>query len=117
MIKRFSSFLTILLYITVFLILNSGIISAQVPTPPDVFGFKPGADYELADYDMMLDYYDQPKSASDRVKKIEIGKSVVVKPMLLLFISSKENPGQLDKWKAISEKLAVPKWMKRKRKN
>ena len=40
---------------------------------------------------------------------IEIGKSVMGRPIKLMFISSKENLQQLDKWKGISEQLAKAK--------
>ena len=84
----------------------SAIINAQVPAPEDVFGFKVGADYKLADYDQMLDYYEQLDAASNRVKMIEIGQSVMGRPIKLLFISSAENMQSLDRWREISEKLA-----------
>lgn len=79
---------------------------AQVPSPADVYGFEVGADYKLANYDMMLDYYNQLDAATDRVKKIEIGTSSMGRPMILLFISSEENMQQLDRWRSISEQLS-----------
>jgi len=95
--------------ISLFLVLFLTIGSAnaqQIPKPSDVFGHRPGADYKLANYEQMLEYYDQLDAASDRVKKAEIGKSVDGRPMILLFISSKKNIQQLDKWRNISVKLA-----------
>jgi len=79
---------------------------SQIPHPKDVFGHEVGADYKLADYDQMLDYYDKLAASTDRVQMIEIGKSVMGRPMKLLFISSEENMKQLDKWKEISTKLS-----------
>jgi hypothetical protein len=81
-------------------------LHAQVSSPTDVFGFEPGADYKLANYEQMRDYYNKLDGASERVKKIEIGKTVDGRPMLLLFISSKENLQKLERWKTISEKLS-----------
>ncbi|MFP8489576.1 M14 family zinc carboxypeptidase [Gracilimonas sp. Q87] len=82
-------------------------ITAQhIPQPSDVFGFEVGADYKLADYDQMLEYYDQLDKASDRVKKITIGESVLGRPMLLLFISSRENLENMEKYREISKKLS-----------
>ncbi len=78
----------------------------QVPHPRDVFGFEPGADYQIADYSQMLEYYRQLDAASDRVQMIEFGRSALGKPMLLLFISSEENLRQLDRWRDISARLA-----------
>ena len=82
------------------------VTAQQVPHPSDVFGFEVGADYKLADYDQMLDYYDQLDAASNRVKKITIGESVLGRPMILLFISSEENLGNMEEYREISEKLS-----------
>jgi hypothetical protein len=81
-------------------------INAQIPKPSDVFGFEVGADYKLADYDQMLKYYEKLAASTDRVQMIEIGKSVMGRPMKLLFISSEENMKSLEKWRTISEKLS-----------
>jgi len=91
-----------------FLFSLSPLVAAQeqVPSPSDLFGFEIGADYKLADYDQMLEYYEQLDQASERVKKITIGESVLGRPMLLLFISSQENMAQLEKYRSISEKLS-----------
>ncbi|MDZ7690654.1 MAG: M14 family zinc carboxypeptidase [Balneolaceae bacterium] len=89
-----------------FLLLVSMVNAQDVPSPTEVFGFQPGADYKLADYDQMLDYYDKLDAASDRVHKIEIGETVLGRPTLLPFISTEENLEQLDKWRTISEELS-----------
>ncbi len=82
------------------------ILTAQPPSPEAVFGFRVGADYKLADYDQMLDYYQRLDEASDRVQMVEIGRSVNGRPMKLLIISSEENMRQLDRYRQISERLA-----------
>src|SRR5215211_2431327 len=82
---------------------------AAPPKPADVFGFEPGADYKLADYAMLLDYYRKLDQASDRVQMVEIGKSVLGKPLLLLMISSEANMKQLDRYRSISEQLSRAK--------
>jgi len=79
---------------------------SQVPSPADVYGFEVGADYKLANYDQMLEYYDQLDATSDRVQKITIGESVLGRPMILLFISSEENMARLDRYRQISEQLS-----------
>ena len=78
----------------------------KVPSPKDVYGFRVGDDYKLADYAQIEDYLSRLDAASSRVKKIEIGETVLGRKMYLLFISTKENLEQLDKWKDISTKLA-----------
>ncbi|WKN45593.1 M14 family zinc carboxypeptidase [Tunicatimonas pelagia] len=81
-------------------------LQAQVPSPKEVIGFQMGADYEIADYTQITDYLEKLDEASERVQMQQIGTSVLGRPLYVLFISSKENLRQLDKWKEISAKLA-----------
>jgi hypothetical protein len=76
-----------------------------VPAPADVIGFEPGADFLLADYSQLLEYYRALAAASDRVELMEIGRSTRDRPMVVLFISSAENLGQLERWRDISVRL------------
>ncbi len=82
---------------------------AQVPKPADVYGFEPGTDYKIADYNQIQDYLRRLDAASDRVRMIEIGKSAEGRPLLLLFISSEQNLRQLDHWRDIAARLALAK--------
>ena len=88
------------------LILFSVTLWAQIPKPEDTYGFKVGADYKLAKYDQMLTYYDKLAASSDRIQMIEIGKSVMGKPIKLFIISSSENMKTVDKWRETSTNLA-----------
>nr|BCX01853.1 MAG: peptidase [Bacteroidota bacterium] len=81
-------------------------VEAQVPRPESVFGFRPGADFELADYSLLLRYYRALDAASDRVEMVEIGRSAVGRPMVLLLISDAENLRQKEHYRRISEQLA-----------
>ncbi|MDP7445083.1 MAG: M14 family zinc carboxypeptidase [Candidatus Poseidoniia archaeon] len=92
-------------FLSAVIVLSVG-YSQKVPSPQDVFGFRIGDDYKLADHSQMVDYYKKLADASDRVQLTEIGKSALGRPMILLFISTPENLKQLDKWKSISAKLA-----------
>ncbi len=95
------------LFLTVCLITSAATFAqGQIPKPAETFGFEPGADYKMASYTQMLAYYDKLDASTDRVKMIEIGKSVRGRSMKLIFISSEENMKSLDKWKDISAKLA-----------
>ncbi|MEM8487702.1 MAG: M14 metallopeptidase family protein [Bacteroidota bacterium] len=78
----------------------------NVPSPVDVFGFEPGADYKMANYSQVVDYFQQLDAASDRAEMIKIGTSVLGRPLLLMFISSAANIKKLDHYKSISAKLA-----------
>jgi hypothetical protein len=66
---------------------------AQVPKPEDIFGFRPGADYKMADYGQMLSFYEKLDAASERVQMIEIGKSTHGRPIKLLFGSGSPHLG------------------------
>ena len=79
---------------------------SQLKSPEEVFGFKVGADYKLADYSQMLEFHRQLAKNSDRVKLEEIGISSEGKPMILLFISSSENLSKLNQWQKISSELS-----------
>ena len=81
-------------------------VAQTVPSPKDVYGFRVGDDYKLADYSQIEDYLSKLDAASNKVKKIEIGETVLGRKMYLMFISTEENLAQLDKWKDISTKLA-----------
>jgi len=85
-------------------------IGAQsaLPTPESVLGFKPGADFHLADYDQMLDYFRRLDAASDRLQVLEVGRSTHGLPMVVLLISSAENLRDLDRYREISLRLAHP---------
>lgn len=79
---------------------------SNIPHPRETFGHEVGADYKLADYDQMLEYYEKLAASTDRVQVVDIGKSVMGRPIKLFFISSEKNMAQLEKWREISEKLS-----------
>jgi hypothetical protein len=83
-------------------------LSAQqpIPHPRDVFGFELGADYKLAKYAQIEGYFERLDAASDRVKLVQIGESVLGRSLLLALISSEENIRELERYREISERLA-----------
>lgn len=81
-------------------------VAAEVTHPSEVFGFEPGADYKLADWSAMQEFYHRLARESDRVEIKEIGRTALDRPMLLLFISSRDNLARLEHWRSISEQLA-----------
>lgn len=80
--------------------------AASVPTPESVFGFAPGADFHLADYELMTKYFQALAAASPRVKLEQIGKSGYGREMFVAIISSEENIKNLDRYKSIVKQLA-----------
>ena len=80
---------------------------SQIPTPESVIGWRPGADYKLADYGQISEYFRRLDAASDRLTLTEIGTTAEGRPMMLAIISSEENLRQLDRWKDIARRLAM----------
>ncbi len=87
---------------------NTKNIQAQTAkTPLQFFGFEPGSDGNLIDYNELIAYCMQLDQASSRVEMREIGESPMGKKMYLVFISSPENIAKLDRYKEINRKLAL----------
>lgn len=92
-----------------FLIIISLPLFSQVPKPADVYGFRPGDDYKIADYSETSEYFQKVASSSSRIMIEEIGKTSMGKPMWLMFISDSKNLKKLETYRQISEKLARAK--------
>lgn len=82
------------------------VFGQNIPGPEEVIGFRMGEDYKLADYTQITDYLRLLDERSERVQMVQIGTTVLGKPMYVLFISSEENLRQLDRWKEISTQMA-----------
>ena len=80
--------------------------AVAVPTPDSVFGFAPGADYHLADYEQMTKYFQALAAASPRIKLQQIGKSGYGRDMFIAIISSEDNIKNLDRYRSIVKQLA-----------
>jgi len=75
--------------------------------PKDHYGFTPGDDRMLFDYDGLIGYMELLDEASPKLKLVEIGKSPMGKPMYIAFISSAENIANLDELRKINRELAL----------
>ncbi|MCI0410100.1 MAG: M14 family metallopeptidase, partial [Acidobacteria bacterium] len=73
----------------------------------DVFGFDPGTDYKLANFQQIVTYFKALDAASDRVVLEEIGKSTLGRTMILALISSEENLQNRAGHKETSRRLAL----------
>lgn len=78
-----------------------------VPEPKEHFGYTPGDDYKLADYQDVISYFQKLEKSSDRIKLVPFGKSAMGKTMYVAFISSAANLAKLDRYRDISRKLAL----------
>jgi hypothetical protein len=79
----------------------------EVPTPLAFFGFEPGADRSLFDYEALIAYLQKLDQASSRIKMIEIGRSPMGRPMYVAFISAEKNIENLESLREINQKLAL----------
>ena len=95
----------------VLLICASGLIAQtennEIKTPKEFFGFQPGADRMLFNYDALTKYLQHVADKSPRVSMVEIGKSPMGKKMYLTFFSSGQNISKLDRLKTINKELAL----------
>ena len=84
-----------------------GSAQSSVPAPESVLGFAPCADYKLATYETISDYFRKLDAASDRMQLFEIGKTAEGRTQILTVISSEENLKNLAKYKQIARTLAL----------
>lgn len=80
---------------------------AAVPEPKEHFGYSPGDDYKLADYNDLVGYFQKLESSSNRIKLVSFGKTSMGKPMYMAFLSDPANLAKLDRYREISRKLAL----------
>src|SRR5215207_4918090 len=79
----------------------------RVTSPKDFFGFNIGDDWKLANYDQFSAYWKKLDGESDRMIVQEIGKTAEGRPQLMAIITSPENFKKLERYKEISQKLAL----------
>lgn len=87
------------------------IVPAQapaIPAPASVFGFEPGADMKLANYDQVISYYQKVDAASDRVMLVSAGKSTQGRTFYFALVSSPQNLAKIDRYREIARRLARP---------
>ena len=83
--------------------------SAAIPSPKSVLGFTPGDDRTIADWSQITDYFNRLDRVSDRVTVQTLGQSTLKRPLIVAFISARENILALEKYKDIQRQLADPR--------
>jgi hypothetical protein len=83
--------------------------STAIPSPKSVLGFTPGDDRTIADWSQITGYFNRLDRASDRVTVQTLGQSTLKKPLIVAFISARENILALEKYKDIQQQLADPR--------
>ncbi|MBT0668031.1 peptidase [Novosphingobium profundi] len=83
--------------------------SAAITPPEKMVGGTVGADYFLADYTRISAWLQQVARESDRIKLVSIGKTAEGREQYMAVVSSPENIRDLEKYRAIAQKLALAK--------
>jgi hypothetical protein len=83
--------------------------SKHITSPTEAFGFAPGADRKLADWNELVAYFQKLGTESDRVHFEEVGKTTEGRPYITVTISSPDTIAHLDHYKEIQKKLADPR--------
>ncbi len=81
----------------------------QIPSPEEFYGFKMGADGELAHWNKIVEYFNLLSDRSDRVRVENLGETELGNPFLLAIFSAPDNLENLDRYRQISKKLADPR--------
>ncbi len=83
------------------------ICQGQVTTPKDFFGFQPGTDGKLFNYEMLISYLQKLETESPMIKMFEIGESPMGKKMYVVCISAADNLERLGDLKNYNRDLAL----------
>lgn len=109
-LRRTHIFAAIFIFLLLIVLIFSGVIAqttTPITTPEQHFGFRPGTDRMLFDYEELIGYFQKLDAASPKLKMIEIGKSPLDRTMYLALISSEANINNLDRLKEINRQLAL----------
>ena len=82
--------------------------AADVPSPESHLGYRPGADFRLATWPTVVDYFRKVDAASGRVSVRELGQTTEGRPFLAAVVSSEETVRDLDTYKALQRAIANP---------
>ncbi len=107
--KRINLLTLSILFVFITIIAYPQQVSAQsgIPKPEEHFGFVPGSDYMLFNYEQLIEYLVKLDKVSPMLKLVEIGQSPMGKKMYIAFISSEKNINNLDKLREINRELAL----------
>ena len=83
----------------------------KITSPEEYFGFEMGADYKLARWDKIVDYYYLLEQQSDKIKVWNLGESSEGHPFLLTLITSPGNLTNLSELQKINKEISDPRGM------
>ncbi|HKG46676.1 MAG TPA: M14 family metallopeptidase [Pyrinomonadaceae bacterium] len=110
MATRRSSTLFVILFLHLAAVAGTSLAqSTAIPSPKSILGFTPGDDRTIAGWSQITDYFERLDRASDRVLVQTLGQSTLKRPLIVAFISARENILALPKYKEIQQQLADPR--------
>jgi hypothetical protein len=83
--------------------------TAQIASPEQFFGFRMGADRQMARWDRMVEYYQLLEKASPKLKVVNLGPTTMGNPFLLVIISSPANLARLEELRQVNAKISDPR--------
>jgi hypothetical protein len=83
--------------------------AAQVPSPETHFGFRMGADRQLASAEAIERYFELVATKSDRVEAVDIGRTTEGHRTIAAIVSAPENIRNLAQIRAANRRLADPR--------
>lgn len=84
-------------------------VSAALQDPEAFFGFRMGADRELADWPSLQRYVESIAAASDRVDLVDAGPSTDGRRLIAAVVSAPDNLARLEEIRITNLKLADPR--------
>jgi hypothetical protein len=100
---------TFLLCLVCLLFNTAYLVAGQIQSPQTFIGHKVGADYKLARYEKILDYFQYVGKNSHRVNVREIGLTTEGRQMVIAEITNDASPEYIRKAMAIQKKIADPR--------
>ncbi len=79
---------------------------AQVTSPAEFLGVKPGSDFFLATYEQLTGYFERLAAESPRISVFDMGPTTGGRRMHYAIISSAHNMAELERYKEISQRLS-----------
>jgi hypothetical protein len=89
--------------------LATAVAQTNITSPEQAFGFKPGTDRKLADWNQLTAYFKTLGTQSDRIHYEEVGKTTEGRPFITVTISSSDNLAHLEDFRRIQAQLADPR--------
>ena len=83
--------------------------AAQVPSPTEFFGVRPGTSGVLITWDRLVDYYRTVGERSSRVDFAVVGEATEGSPFVRLLISSPENLSRAEEFRGMLQRLSDPR--------